>query len=152
MYYTGYRHVGSTGDVPNCFMIPHGLEGFYSQGTRIETDGSGKELLIFHGDLWNSRPFCPECCSEMHVNNAFATTLRHSALWECADLCAVHKAAVSLSGLREDADAGGRISVCASQGYKGIGAICGGTSCPGIHQQRGIQHHRNRAKSHQGYR
>lgn len=78
MDYTGYKHVGSSGDVPDCFMIPHGLLDFDSQGTRIETDSSGKQLFIFHGDLWAaSRPFCRECRTEMHINNTFPTTLRH---------------------------------------------------------------------------
>ena len=78
MDYTGYKHVGSSGDVPDCFMIPHGLVDFDSQGTRIEIDGSGKEMLIFHGDLWMiGRPYCRDCMVEMHVNNTFPTTLRH---------------------------------------------------------------------------
>ena len=77
MDYTGYKHVGSTGDVPDCFMIPHGLPDFDSQGTRIKTDESGKQLLIFHGDLWSAKPCCQECLEEMHVNNTFPTTLRH---------------------------------------------------------------------------
>lgn len=78
MDYTGYQHVGSSGDVPDCFMIPHGLLDFYSQGTRIETDSSGKQLLIFHGDLWSAdRSYCRECQAEMHINNTFQTTLRH---------------------------------------------------------------------------
>ena len=71
MDYTTYKHVGSTGDVPDCFMIPHELPDFFSQGTRIQTDESGKQLLIFHGDLWSPRPTCVECCAEMHVNNTF---------------------------------------------------------------------------------
>ena len=78
MDYTGYKHVGSSGDVPDCFMIPHGLLDFDSQGTRIETDSSGKQLLIFHGNLWTpERPCCLECGREMHINNTFQTTLRH---------------------------------------------------------------------------
>jgi len=78
MHYTVKGHVGSTGDVPDCFMIPHGLTDFYSQGTRIETDESGKLMYLFHGDLMQvDVDICPECRCKMHVNNTYSTTLRH---------------------------------------------------------------------------
>ena len=78
MNYTATGHVGSTGDVPDCFMIPHGLMDFYSQGTRIEQDKSGKILYVFHGDLMQVNvDICPACRSRMHVNNTFSTLLRH---------------------------------------------------------------------------
>lgn len=78
MNYTTINHVGSTGDVPTCFMIPHGLDDFASMGTRTEKDKKGQDMFLFHGIL---RPdplhFCPECRNPMHVHNTFATTLRH---------------------------------------------------------------------------
>jgi len=78
MQYTAIHHVGSTGDVPDCFMIPHGLTDFYSQGTRIETDESGKLMYLFHGWLDQINvDICPECRCKMHVNNTYSTTLRH---------------------------------------------------------------------------
>lgn len=46
MNYTPQGHVGSTGDVPDCFMIPHGLLDFVSDGTRIETDESGRNMYL----------------------------------------------------------------------------------------------------------
>ena len=81
MNYTTKGHVGSTGDVPECFMIPHGLTDFFSRGTRIETDNSSKEMYVFHGDLLQAgADICPSCRSKMHVNNTFMTVLRHLPL------------------------------------------------------------------------
>ena len=78
MNYTTKGHVGSTGDVPDCFMIPHGLTDFFSRGTRIETDNGSKEMYVFHGDLLQAGvDICPSCRSKMHVNNTFTTVLRH---------------------------------------------------------------------------
>ena len=78
MNYNTSGHVGSTGDVPNCFMIPHELEDFFSQGTRTEVDKSGKTMYIFHGDLQQANAnCCPKCSCRMHVNNSYTTTLRH---------------------------------------------------------------------------
>ena len=42
MNYTPEKHVGSTGDVPDRFMIPHGLQDFYSMGTIEERIRAGK--------------------------------------------------------------------------------------------------------------
>lgn len=78
MNYTTTNHVGSTGDVPDCFMIPHNLEDFFSQGTRIEKDKSGQILYLFHGDLYSSdQHICPACNQPMYAHNTFATSLRH---------------------------------------------------------------------------
>lgn len=78
MNYTPQGHVGSTGDVPNCFMIPHGLSDFVSDGTRIETDESGRNMYLFFGQLYQPEAeTCPDCACRMHVNNTYPTTLRH---------------------------------------------------------------------------
>ena len=78
MNYTPNGHVGSTGDVPDCFMIPHGLTDFFSSGTRIETDAHGKTMYVFHGNLCQPEAMvCPRCLGRMHVNNTRTMTLRH---------------------------------------------------------------------------
>lgn len=78
MHYTAVQHIGSTGDVPNCFMIPHNLPDFFSQGTIDENDASGKRILVFHGNLWSvEKPWCEDCGACMHANQQFATNLRH---------------------------------------------------------------------------
>lgn len=78
MNYTTRGYVGSTGDVPNCFMIPHGLEDFYSLATRIEKDRSGRDQYVFCGEILpDARCYCPVCGERMHAHNTFPTTLRH---------------------------------------------------------------------------
>ena len=78
MNYTTGKHVGSTGDVPDCFMIPHRLPEFYSMGTRTQTSAEGRMMYEFHGDLITMPTrSCKRCFSTMHVNNTFVTQLRH---------------------------------------------------------------------------
>lgn len=78
MNYTLNQHVGSMGDMAECLMIPHGMQDFYSEGTRVETDATGKKMLAFHGLLHTDEVHqCRKCSLPMHANQTFATRLRH---------------------------------------------------------------------------
>ena len=79
MNYSATGHIGSTGDFSDSFMIPHGFRDFVSNGTRIEETETGKQLYLFHGELYDARAerWCECCQREMHINNTFVTKLRH---------------------------------------------------------------------------
>ena len=79
MNYTTKQRVRSIGDVPNCFMIPHGLEDFRSISTTAEVAEDGRELYIFDGqyDPIEDNHYCACCGTKMHINRELNTNLRH---------------------------------------------------------------------------
>lgn len=77
MHYTRKRYFKSTGDFPECFMIPHGLEDFFSAGTVPLLGKDGRRHLVFLGDIDLPVPSCPNCKAGMYINGVFPTTLRH---------------------------------------------------------------------------